>query len=92
MYTYWILNSNNEFGYEVLKNGKLMIRQCCSPNYEGTPIDSIRTSEQMAKLIIVKLNTGLNTVITKNEEDELKNGVVTDERINEIVLGYMGQI
>jgi hypothetical protein len=80
------LKNGENYGYEILKNSKLFIRQSISPNYEGKKFESEQTATQMAKLIIAKLDLQCSPLIKIEEEDELTLGEVSDERIKELAL------
>jgi len=93
-YTYCILLENDgTYGYEILKSGKLFIRQHISPNYENVSFQDLETAKQMAKLIIEKLNIQCSSRITIEEEYELTNNIVSDERIIEMAIEFKeGQV
>jgi hypothetical protein len=75
-----------ENSYKILKNGKPFVIQVGLP-ISGSYMNNI-TSEQIAKLLVGKLNNRLMPIVTESEEKELSTNVVTDERIKELINVY----
>lgn len=81
MYTYKLINS----GYEIYHNNKLILKQNKYPNQiELGEMDS-RTTEQMAKLVILKLQNRLSPFITLEEENRLRTEELSDTDLANMV-------
>lgn len=84
MITYsYIIEENS---YKILKNSKPFVIQIGLP-ISGNYMDNV-TSEQIAKLLVGKLNNRLMPIVTGNEEIELSTNIVSDERIKELINIY----
>jgi hypothetical protein len=83
MYSYKLIIG----GYEIYYNTRLMLRQTSYPNRPDLGAMDERTSEQIAKLAIMKLDNKTSPFITLEEEIELSNNEVNTSRLMEIVLG-----
>jgi hypothetical protein len=70
-------------GYAIYRNGKCLIVQFGLPNDNTTPMDIV-TAEQIAKLVVKKLEMMLLPKITIDEEIELSTSIVNDDRILEL--------
>ena len=69
MYTYNLIDG----GYEIFRNNKLLLKQNKYPNRMELGGMDKRTSEQMAKLVISKLENKMSPFVTPEEEKSIIN-------------------
>jgi len=69
MYTFNLIDG----GYEIYFNNKLMLKQNKYPNRMELDGMDKRTSEQMAKLVISKLENKMSPFVTPEEEKSIIN-------------------
>lgn len=67
-WTYRVIEVDGGYGYEILRDQKVMIHQDCMPSVSGRqPFESKKRADQVAQVVLSKLKKGEGPTVSMEE-------------------------